>query len=192
MSDSGSVGRVKDGRVWRIGTDADVAWIANGTAGGLTIASAIPPIFQAYATIVIPGADDDRVELDSLLLQLLSRYSGEQPWWLGYLDTGGDDVVFPDEPMVALYSAGWQYVLVQAGPQEAASWRNSSSCRRGVLPDLLFPADRSWLLSTLWDDDWRCLGGSHDLMRSVVQETRLQARTVSPGQDATPPGHVSR
>ena len=38
------VTRVKDGRTWRIGADADVAWIAEGTSPGLTITSAIPPV----------------------------------------------------------------------------------------------------------------------------------------------------
>ena len=45
----------KDGQDWRIGADADVAWIRAGTTVGLTITSAIPPIFEAYATIVVPG-----------------------------------------------------------------------------------------------------------------------------------------
>ena len=47
------------------------------------------------------------------LLALLSRYAPPQPWWLGYLDTGADDIVFPDAPPVTLY-AGWSYVLVEA------------------------------------------------------------------------------
>lgn len=41
--------RVRDGRAWRIGTDADIAWIVNGTSPGLTITSAIPPVFDALA-----------------------------------------------------------------------------------------------------------------------------------------------
>ena len=40
----------------------------------------------------------------------------------GYLDTGADDIVFPDAPKVTLYS-GWPYVLVEAGPEQAATWR---------------------------------------------------------------------
>ena len=35
----------KDGREWRIGTNADVAWIEEATAPGLKISSAIPPVF---------------------------------------------------------------------------------------------------------------------------------------------------
>jgi hypothetical protein len=31
------VTRARDGRTWRIGTSAEVAWIADGTSVGLTI-----------------------------------------------------------------------------------------------------------------------------------------------------------
>jgi hypothetical protein len=50
---------------------------------------------------------------------------------------------------VTLYS-GWGYVLIEAGPEQAGRWREDDHWK-GVLPDLMFPADRSWLLSTLWD-----------------------------------------
>ena len=47
------VTRTKDGGTWRIGTDAEVAWITNGTSAGRTITAAIPPVFEAYATVVV-------------------------------------------------------------------------------------------------------------------------------------------
>ena len=40
----------KDGHSWRIGTRAQIGWIANGTSIDQTITSAIPPVFAAYAT----------------------------------------------------------------------------------------------------------------------------------------------
>jgi hypothetical protein len=43
------VTRARDGSTWRIGTDAEVAWIADGTSMGRTITAAIPPVFEAYA-----------------------------------------------------------------------------------------------------------------------------------------------
>lgn len=52
---------------------------------------------------------------------------------------GTDDIIFPDAAKVSMY-AGWRYVLVEAGPEQAAAWR-------GTLPDMIFPPDRSWLLS---------------------------------------------
>jgi hypothetical protein len=182
----------RDGRTWRIGTDANVAWIKEGTSIGRTVSSAIPPLFEAYATVVLPERREDQDARDQALLDLLSDQSASQPWWLGYLDTGADDIVFPDAPMVTLYS-GWHYVLVEAGPEQAATWRQRdlSSFWEGALPNLMFPADRSWLVSTLWDDDWTCIGGPARMVDGFVDHPRLQARPVALGQDATPPGHHS-
>jgi hypothetical protein len=93
--------------------------------------------------------------------------------------------------MVTLY-AGWRYVLIEAGPDQAAGWRDDSRSWFGAMPELLFPADRSWVLSRLWDDDWRCLGGSTELVDAFLHHPRLRARSVTLGEDATPPGHVAR
>ena len=124
------------------------------------------------------------------MLVLLSGHSEGRPWWLGYLDTGADDIVFPGAPMVTLH-AGWHYVLVEAGPEQAATWRRRDlgSFWKGVLPTLMFPADRSWLVSTLWGDDWTCIGGPAVLVDEFLRHPDLQARAVALGQDATPPGH---
>ena len=177
----------RDGRTWRIGTDAEVAWITSGTSMGRTITVAIPPVFDAYATVVEPDSDDQWDKHDRAVVALLGQYSAGQAWWLGYLDTGVDDVIFADPPMVTLY-VGWRYVLVEAGPQQAATWRNDRGMH-GVLPELMFPADRSWLVSTLWDDDWTCIGGPAGFVESFLRHPDLQARPVMLGQDATPPGH---
>ncbi len=180
----------KDGQDWQIGGDAEVAWIVAGTATGLAITSAIPSAFERYATIVVPSEHAMRDADDRVVLAVLSEQSPGQPWWLGYLDTGADDVVFPHAPMVNMY-AGWHYVLVEAGPLQAATWRAASSWR-GALPDVIFPADRSWLLSTLWDDEWRCIGASAALIDVLRRAARLQLRTVSLEEDATPPGYRAR
>jgi hypothetical protein len=179
----------RDGSTWRIGTDAEVAWITSGTSIGRAITAAIPPVFEAYATAVLPDNDEQQDKHDRAVVALLSEHSASQPWWLGYLDTGADDIVFPGAPMVTLYS-GWHYVLVQAGPQQAATWRgNDPGFWKGALPNLMFPADRAWLVSTLWDDDWSCIGGSTALVDSFLHHPDLQVRQVMLGQDATPPGH---
>jgi hypothetical protein len=184
------VRRARDGVMCRIGTDAEVAWIAKGTSTGRTITAAIPPVFEAYATFVLPFGGEGQHKHDRAVLALLSEHSAGQPWWLGYLDTGQDDIVFPDAPKVTLYW-GWQYLLVDAGPEQAATWRQSGpwSFWKGALPNLMFPADRSWLVSTLWDDDWSCIGGPAGLVDRFLRHLDLQARRVALRQDATPPGH---
>ena len=112
------VNLARDGRMWRIGTDADVAWIVGGTSMGRTITAAVPPSCQANATLVLPEGGQGQDRHDQAVLTLLREQSPDQPWWLGYLDTGADDIVFPDAPMVTLYS-GWHYVLVEGGPEQA-------------------------------------------------------------------------
>ncbi|HZO69068.1 MAG TPA: hypothetical protein VFB74_29105 [Kribbellaceae bacterium] len=184
------VTRARDGSTWRIGTSAEVAWIADGASVGRTITAAVPAVFEAYATVVLPDGGEGQDERDRAVLALLSEESVGQPWWLGYLDTGADDIVFPDAPKVTLYQ-DWRYLLVEAGPEQAATWRRSGdwSFWKGALPNLMFPADRSWLVSTLWDDDWTCIGGPADLVDKFLRHPGLQARPVTLGQDATPPGH---
>ena len=183
------VTRSRDGSTWRIGTDAEVGWIAAGTAPGRAITSAIPAVFESYATVLVTYGEE-RDAHDRALLTLLREQAPDQPWWLGYLDTGVDDLVFPDAPTVTLY-AGWPYVLIEAGPDQAAAWRPDDGRAHGTgdLPNLMFPADQSWLVSTLWDDDWTCIGGPKALVDAVLRHPELKARSVGLGQDATPPGH---
>lgn len=182
----------RDGASWPLGTAADVAWIADGTTIDTTITSAIPAVFDAYATVVLPEDAGDQRQHDEAVMSVLCAHSENRPWWLGYLDTGADDVVFPDAPRVSLYSQ-WPYVLVQAGPGQAAAWRrwDHGSFWFGHLPNLMFPTDRAWLASTLWDDDWTCVGGPAALVESLLRHPGLRhrCRRVEPGEVATPPGH---
>jgi hypothetical protein len=184
---------IRDGHNWRIGTASDVGWIATGTTVGLTITSGIPPVFDDYATVVLPEDDAEQLRYDRAVVAILKSLSPQQRWWLGYLERGPySDVVFPEAAPVTLY-AGWPYVLVQAGPEEAASWRriDNTPFRSPLLPDLMFPADRSWLISTLWDDDWTCVGGPVALVDALLNHPDLRARVRRVGldEDATPPGH---
>ena len=132
----------KDGRRWRVGTGADIDWIRQATAPGLSIASAMPLVYDAYATVVVPPETPARAFQLSALIGTLTRHASGQPWWLGYLDTGADDVVIPAAPRVLLY-ADWRYVLVLASAREASAWRSEGSSSRAPGPDLVFPADRS-------------------------------------------------
>jgi hypothetical protein len=175
--------RARDGSTWHLGTDADVAWIAASTAMSRTITAAVPPVFDAYAVIAEPDTEVGWRQHDLAVAALLGQHSADQAWWLGYLDTGADDVIFPDAPRVRLYY-DWNYVLVQAGPGQAASWRSERGMH-GVLPELIFPADHSWLASTMWDDDWSCLGGPAGLVKGFLNHPDLQARPVTLREDLT-------
>ena len=181
-----SIHVAKDGRSWRIGTVDDVAWLAGATTPGLSVTAAIPPVFDAYATFHPPHgvgtATHERAVVDEL-----TAHTAEQPWWLGYLDTGPHDIVFPHVPKVSLYS-DWSYVLVEAGPEQALTWRRGHMRGDGPLPDLFFPTDRSWLVSALWDDTWTCVGGTTALIAALERDPLVGARPVGPDEDALPPG----
>ena len=181
--------RVKDGKPWRLVSQATVQWIADGTQVGPTVLSAIPPVFEAYATLVVPGGEERRAAHDSALVAELRSFTDAQPWYLGYLDTGASDVVF-DVPGVWLYS-DWRYVVVEAGPDEAVTWRAADDVIpwHTALPEIIFPADRSWLVSTLWDDDWSYVGGPRPLIAALLAHGDLEAREVQTWEDGPPPGH---
>jgi hypothetical protein len=68
---------------------------------------------------------------DAAVLAVLSQHTPAQPWWLGYLETGiGPETIFYDVPKVTLYS-DWQHVLVEAGYEQAGSWRAEWVAGRG-------------------------------------------------------------
>lgn len=172
--------RVKDGKRWRIGSAADVAWIEG--AVDFSTPLLVPPIFAAYCRLALPSghAPGAQAAHDRAVVEVLSAGPGpRQPWWLGYLEYGiGIDLVFDDAPRTPLF--GWDYVLVQAGPEQALGWR--SSCDpdlnwKGALPDLIFPEDQSWTLCTSWDDQWSGIGGSSDLIEHFVRDPQLGPRT---------------
>lgn len=178
----------RHGRSYEVGSAETVAWIAAGVRPyGLTVDTAVPPVFEAYATV--HQADGEAVaEHERALVDVLLRHTAGQPWWLGYLDTGAHDVVLPQARRVPLYS-DWPYVLVKAGPAQALSWRTGHlRDGAGSLPDLFFPQDRSWLVSSLWDDTWTCLGGSVDLVDALTREPLLHGRRVALEDDTLPPG----
>jgi hypothetical protein len=133
-----------------------------GDPVGKSVADAIPPVFEAYSTLEQPLTGDrltkweaaayDRQTVvvdawerhETALLDILVGRTRRQEWWLGYLETGNSDVVFPDAPRVEMY-AHWSYVLVMAGPDQAAKWRTNDIWGES-LPDVMFPVDRSWLV----------------------------------------------
>ena len=167
-----------------------VDWITSATRRGPAVTSAVPPGFARYATLVVPAGDAERTRADAALVEVLQAHTPAQPWWLGYLDTGVADLVDAHAPRVSVY-AGWPYALLQGGPRQALSSRSNAAATpwHSALPELLFPADRSWLVSTMWDDDWRCVGGPAAVVDALLLRPELEARAVLPDEDATPPGH---
>jgi hypothetical protein len=197
------VRRNKDGRTWRIGGQAVVAWIRENTEVGLAITSAIPPVFEAYATLEHPETGESESRPQELedwnrhvagVIAVLIEHTVAQPWWLGFLNYGPSaNIIFNDVRRVDLNVNEDAYVLVEAGAKQATTWRNAEY-NKDVLPDLMFPADRSWLFSTLWDDDWTCIGGSRQLIDAFLThpDLRHRAHEVTPSiEDATPPGHTA-
>jgi hypothetical protein len=83
----------------------------------------------------------------------------------------------------------WPYVLIAAGPEPAPTWRTRHMREEcGVLPDLSFPEDRSWLVSALCDDTSTCFGGPHTLIEALEHDALVQAHRVQLGIAAKPPG----
>jgi hypothetical protein len=189
--------RRKDGRDWRIGTGAETRWIQENTSAGVRVTCAIPAVFEAYATLELAGSGHGQIldfevseTHDMAVVAILEAQIPPQPWWLGYLQAGGAEVVFDDVTRVQVHS--WPYVLVEAGPEQARAWRGEDW--KGFLPDLIFPTDHSWLFSTLWDDDWSYIGGSRGLIDAFLADPEVggRVREVDPSmEDATPPGHIA-
>jgi hypothetical protein len=93
--------------------------------------------------------------------------------------------VTPDCPPRALHSAASCVLLAE----QASSWRVGHLRHgEGSLPDLFFPADRSWLVSALWDDTWTCVGGPDARIDRLERNSLVNARRITRDEDMLPPG----
>ena len=174
----------------------------------------MPPVFDAYATIIDPwGVDEDPL----LAFERRSDRAAEDGAWLqpeyaaaraasngwqvqerlvGVLSGFGSrswwlgyldtgaSDVVFDHVRGVKLYVEWPYKLVRAGPTQALTWRV-------ILPELMFDEDHSWCLSTGWDDTWTSLGGPAAMIEALVADPVINARSVAVDQDATPPGHVA-
>ena len=158
-----------------------VDWITDGTRRDRGVLSTVPPGFARYAILGIPHDDAAKTRADTALVALLQSHGPDGPWWLGYLDTGVADVIDPDAPRVSA-CFGWPYVLLMGSPEQALGARSNSDSTpwHSALPELLFPTDRSWLVSTPWDDEWRCVGGPEALVDALVRHPDLEVSAVTP------------
>src|SRR5438034_6820309 len=89
----------KDGRSWRIGTASDVAWVAGHTTQGFSITTAIPPVFDAYATFYPPDGISFEAH-ERAVVDELTEHTPAQPWWLG------TSPACPGRPVLALPRLG--------------------------------------------------------------------------------------
>jgi hypothetical protein len=131
-SSPADVTRQRDGSTWEIGTAADVDWIDRGTTGGLAITSGIPPVFSAYATVVVPEPDvpEEQQARDGALLNVLVRHSTQERWWLAAPAAAGA-IIGSAIPLAAALSETWQYAVLAAAAVALLA------PRRGVVVTLL-------------------------------------------------------
>ena len=139
--------------------DEDVDWIRGNDAAFGTLRFAIPSGYEAYGVLDLPA---DIVPIEDALLSALGVDPADQ-LVAGWIDRGPWSTPAGDEHV--LYS-GWRYRLRRVA---AADLSGLPTEGEGSFPDMLFPPDRSWLVSLLWDDAWRSIGSSQaiaDLLAS--------------------------
>jgi hypothetical protein len=73
-----------------------------GTSPSLAITAAIPPVFDACATIVLPDSSEEMERHNRAILASLETEPACWRWWLGYLSTSAGHLVFPGATMAAL------------------------------------------------------------------------------------------
>ena len=110
-----------------------VDWITDWTRKDRTIVSAIPPMYAAYATIVVPDGDEAKTQSDRALVEALEAHAPADRWWLGYLDTGAADLSNIKGQRVSAY-AGWTYVLKACGPRQVLAARDNGHSTPGTAP----------------------------------------------------------
>jgi hypothetical protein len=84
-----------------------------------------------------------------------------QPWW------GGRDMLLFDGPVEAVVSIG------ASAPIDGQIYRRRS-------PQWWWPDDRAWFVATEIDYPWTYVAGPAGLIREIVEDTGLEAVTVSP------------
>jgi hypothetical protein len=169
----------RDGKDWQVGDDQTVSWIRSNTVGGGRITAAIPPIYPRYATLM-PSAGTAPEVFERECVEALEGCTPSQPWWLGFLHTGAFPSPFPDAQEVEL-NYNWEYLFVRARPPQALNWRrgNIRSGLDGLIPEIIYPEDRSWLLSGMWDDAFICLGCDESVLNTLRNHEEISVDEVS-------------
>jgi hypothetical protein len=136
---------------------ADVSWITSDRAAGGTLRYALPADFEVYGVLDLTG-EDDATE-DMLLNALVTDLS--HTLIAGWIDRGPWPPPPGDEHHL-YYNWSYRFRRVAASDLQGLPPEGE-----GSFPDLLFPQDRSWLVSLLWDDSWRSIGASRTRARRI-------------------------
>jgi hypothetical protein len=85
-----------------------------------------------------------------------------------------------------------RYVLLRATAEELSdpTWPERAGIGwhhglEGPMPQLVWPADRAWCVASEIDWDSTLVGGSHELIRAVLEDGALEAVRVDPSDDLT-------
>lgn len=71
-------------------------------------------------------------------------------------------------------------ITLTASKGKGAPESDSSEPSRREAPNLIWPADRSWLVASEVDFDSTLVGGSAKLIKAIVESSELEARQVEP------------
>lgn len=133
-----------------------------------TVAFLMPPVFPAYARIDAwpDGADDERRLQD--LLAIVARHTATpDDAYVGLWEGYGGLHPSPGQPLIQLppFASLRRYMLLRGAVSAGAAMMPHPSCHA---PDLMWPADRAWLLATDTDIDHAFLGGSRACVDDVI------------------------
>jgi len=159
----------------------ELDWIRIGTSLGMSIRSAVPGGFDVFGLLDI---DDGARPTEDALLNALETSEGE-PLVAGWILRNSLVTETGDEHL--LY-ANWRYRLRRVTRSDLTG-RPSTGVNG--FPDLLFPSDHRWIVSTLWDDSWRSIGLSTD--RALEVERALPTfERIHPDADISTTGRDVR
>lgn len=159
--------------------EREVNWLREGNGPAGTLSYALPGRFDVYGAIDLP--DEISPTEDTLLSALAPNPAAAL--LAGWIDRGPWPPPHGDE--FVLYW-GWRYRFRWVLPAELQGLPSEGE---DSFPDLLFPPDRSWLVSLLWDDSWRSVGASEPVARRIEQ--RLPAfERLSPTVELAATGRV--
>ncbi len=126
--------------------------------------------FSALASMLARHTDEPEVTWFGL-------WEGFGDLMVGYAPTPGRQEVHsvPDPTVLELPDRG--YLLYRA---PLSAWRVFREGDHRQVPDLWWPADRSWCLATDTDFRWLYVGGSSECIEEITSSTEIEALRTTP------------